>query len=199
MRKSILFFNIAAMAIGMSSIVGCTRANKKDNYKDGKLEVTVRNLYFGGYQGGDRYLKEVENKFGLSFELSSYDWNNWATQVNGAINGDNLTDIFHANIDSYNFAQLYKFWAEEEMAKPLPEDLSKWPNIKYMIDHTSNIDSLKLNGKLYGIPIAKNTSDYSTSFSPFTYVYRLNHDDWLWQKTKERHLRQGRQTGSHSS
>ena len=175
MRKSIVFLGAAAIALSTATITSCGRKQKQDVYVDGKLEVSIRNLYFSNYQGGDTYLKDLEKKFGLSFKLSTYDWANWQTQTNGAINSDDMTDIYHANIDSYNFTQLYKFWAEEEMAKPLPKDLSKWPNLKKMIDSTSNIDSLKLNGVLYGIPIAKNTTDYSTSFSPFTYIYRR---DW---------------------
>lgn len=177
MRKSFLFFTVVSMTLGMTTIVGCGRKTKKDTYKDGKLEVTIRNLYFSDYSGGDRYLKEIEDKFALSFELSTYDWANWQTQTNGAINSDDMTDIYHANIDSYNFAQLYKFWAEQEMAKPLPDDMSRWPHINDLIEHTSNIKKIKdaCGGKLYGIPIAKNTTDYSTSFSPFTYIYRR---DW---------------------
>ena len=175
MSKSIILLGIASMATAMMTVTACGRKEKEDTYKDGKLEVSVRNLYFSDYQGGDAYLDEIEKMFGLSFKLSSYDWANWNTQINGAISSDDMTDIFHANIDSYNFANVYKYWAEEEMAKPLPENLSKWPNIKKMIENTSNVDSLKINGKLYGIPIAKNTTDYSTSFSPFTYVYRR---DW---------------------
>ena len=192
MRKSLLLLGVAAMAVGSAVMTGCGRKQKKDTYKDGKLEVTIRNLYFKGYQGGDRYIEEVEDKFGLSFKLSTYDWANWQTQTNGAINADDMTDIFHANIDSYNFAQLYKFWAEEEMAKPLPDDMSKWPNVKKVIDNATNIDALKIDGKLYGIPIAKNTTDYSTSFSPFTYIYRRDwakkwgvyqeNDEYTWEQ-----------------
>ncbi len=175
-KKSFLLLAAGAMALGMLTVTGCDRKNKNDKYtKDGKLIVSIRNLYFDAYRGGDAYLDEIENTFKMKFELSSYDWANWATQVNGSINGDTMEDVFHANIDSYNFANTYKFWAEEEMIKPLPEDLSRWPNIQTMINNTTNIDALKINGKLYGIPIAKDTTDYSTSFSPFTYVYRR---DW---------------------
>ena len=195
MRKSLLLLSIAGMTIGSAVMTGCGRKQKQDKYDPtGKLEVTVRNLYFNDYAGGDRYLKEIEDKFAMTYKLSSYDWANWQTQTNGAINADDMTDVFHANIDSYNFAQLYKFWAEEKMAKPLPDDLSKWPNIKTVIDKTTNIDSLKLDGKLYGIPIAKNTTDYSTSFSPFTYIYRRDwakkwgvfqeNDEYTWEQFK---------------
>ena len=164
-KKSFLLLAASTMALGMLSVTGCDRKNKNDKYtKDGKLIVSIRNLYFDAYRGGDAYLDEIEKKFMMKFDLSSYDWANWATQVNGSINGDTMEDVFHANIDSYNFANTYKFWAEEEMIKPLPEDLSRWPNIQTMINNTTNIDALKINGKLYGLPIAKDTTDYSTSF-----------------------------------
>lgn len=193
MRKSFLLTAVGSMALGLLTLTACPRSGKQDNYtNDGKLIVSVRNLYFDAYRGGDAYLDEIEDKFGLKFDLSSYEWANWLTQVNGAINGDSAEDVFHANIDSYNFAQLYKFWADEEMIKPLPDDLSSWPNLKYMIEHTSNIDALKLHGKLYGIPIAKDTTDYSTSFSPFTYIYRRDwakkygvyqeNDEYTWEQ-----------------
>ncbi len=166
------------MALGLLTITGCNQT-KKDKYtKDGKLIVSARNLYFSGYTGGDSYLQKIEKDFKIHFDFKTYDWAKWTTQVNSSVQGLTIDDIFHANIDSYNFASTYKDWADNEVIKPLPKDLSKWPNIKNMIDNTSNIDALKINGKLYGIPIAKNTSDYSTSFSPFTYIYRR---DWAKQ------------------
>ena len=191
-KKSFLLLAASTMALGMLSLTACPE-NKKDKYtKDGKLIVSVKNLYFDAYKGGDRYLEEIENKFKMKFELDTYDWANWTTQVNSEINGSTMDDIFHANIDSYNFANTYKFWAEEEMIKPLPDDLSKWPNLKAVIDNTTNIDALKLDGKLYGIPIAKDTTDYSTSFSPFTYLYRRDwakkwgvyqeNDEYTWEQ-----------------
>ena len=172
MRNKLLFLSSAALAIGVFSTVSCGgRQMKDDTYTGDKLNVSVRNLYFEEYQGGDLYLAQVEDKFGLKFDFSTYEWSQWQNQISGAIAADDMTDIFHANITSYNFANVYKFWAEEEMAKPLPDDLSAWPYLKAQIEHTSNVDSLKINGKLYGIPIF--SSD--TKFSPFTYVYRR---DW---------------------
>lgn len=184
MRKPILLLAASTMALGLLTLTGC-KNNKSDKYtKDGKLIVSARNLYFSAYRGGDSYLDEVEKKFKLHFNFASYDWANWEQQVTGSINSESVEDIFHADVDSYNFASTYKFWAEEEITKPLPDDLSAWPNIKAMIDNTSNIDALKINGKLYGIPIAKDTTNYDTSFSPFTYVYRR---DWAkkWGVYKE--------------
>ncbi len=176
MRKQFLLLSVGTMALGLLSLTACPGGPKPDKYtKDGKLIVPMRNLYFSSYKGGDSYIQWIEDEFQMKFQFETYDWANWGTQVTGSINNQNMEDVFHANIDSYNFANTYKFWASEELIKPLPADMSKWPNIQTVLDNTSNIDSLKINGRLYGIPIAKNTTDYSTSFSPFTYIYRR---DW---------------------
>ena len=195
MRKPFLLLATTTMALSLLSLTACPGASKIDRYtKDGKLIVSARNLYFGAYAGGDSYIEEVEKDFGLKFEFATYDWSNWTTQVTGSINGMNMEDIFHANVDSYNFASTYKFWAEEQITKPLPSDLSRWPNIQTMIENITNKDALYINGKLYGIPIAKNTTDYSTTFSPFTYVYRRDwakkwgvykdNDEYTWSEFK---------------
>ncbi|MBP5177269.1 MAG: extracellular solute-binding protein, partial [Clostridia bacterium] len=161
------------------SLAACTENANEDQYTaDGKLVLNVRNLYFNEWNGDDVYTAEIEKKFGVKFSPSSYSWADWTQQVQQSINGGNVSDVFHFNLDNYNFARSYKFWAEDGVIKPLPDDLSRWPNIKSMIDKTSNIDALKTDGKLYCIPIAKNIKSKEAPFSPFTYVYRR---DWAKQ------------------
>ena len=193
MHSRTIFYYASVSALAITSLTGCNKNNKKDEYTaDGKLKISMRNLYFDDYVGGDYYIRQIEKKFGVKIKFQSYSWANWSTQVTGQVNGGNLPDVFHANIDSYNYANSYKFWATEHIIKPLPEDLSAWPNLKTMIENTSNIESLKIGDKLYGIPIAKNTTDYSTSFSPFTYIYRRDwakkygvyqeNDEYTWEQ-----------------
>ncbi|MFA5686733.1 MAG: hypothetical protein WCZ47_00330 [Bacilli bacterium] len=153
----------------------CDPSDKRDEYDGDKLIVSLRNLYFDSYSGGDNYTDFIEDKFKLKLNLSNYSWADWTTQVNGAINGNNVEDVFHFNLDSYNFASTYEYWAQGEVIKALPSDLSNWPNIVSLLENTSNIDALKIDGKLYGIPIAKNIDRPETTFAPFTYVYRR---DW---------------------
>ena len=79
------------------------------------------------------------------------------------------------NLKAYNFGSTYEKWVDKEIIKALPDNLSKWPNLKTMLSHVSNIDALKINGKLYGIPIMNDIVKYNKEFSNFTYIYRR---DW---------------------
>lgn len=174
-QKLLLTLCLSALLIPLFLLTSCDPNTKKDEYDGDKLIVSLRNLYFDSWSGGDNYTDFIEDKFSLKLEMSNYSWADWTTQVNGAINGNNVEDVFHFNLDNYNFASTYEYWVEGEIIKALPEDLSKWPHILSLLNNTSNIDALKINDKLYGIPIAKNINSPETTFAPFTYVYRR---DW---------------------
>lgn len=179
MRKQILLFGTLGLVVSSFTLMGCGKKTKSDSYdKDGNLIINLRNLYFSDYTGGGEYLKRLEKKFEVSLTFENYQDESWQTQVTSQIKGGDLPDVFHSNVTNYNFVNTYKKWAKENVTKPLPEDLSKWPHLKRVLDNTTNIDALKVNGRLYGIPIAKNTSDFSIKFSQFTYLYRR---DWAKQ------------------
>lgn len=176
-KKKLLFITPALVALLIPAMLlsSCDGNDKKDEYDGDKLIVSLRNLYFDAWSGGDNYTDFLENNFKLKLELSNYSWADWTTQVNGAINGNNVEDVFHFNLDSYNFASTYEYWVEGEIIKALPEDMSQWPHIQSLLANTSNIDALTIDGRIYGIPIAKNIENPETTFAPFTYVYRR---DW---------------------
>ena len=169
---------LTLLAISLLGLSACGQTGGEDEFDGEKLKISMRNLYFGSWAGGDRYLDEIENRFQVKITPSSYSYNDWNSQVSGAINGNNLTDVFQFNVTQFNYANSYKFWAEGNTIKALPDDLSAWPNLKKMIDNLTSIDSLKINGHLYGIPIAKNIAKPKVDYSPFTYLYRR---DWAKQ------------------
>ncbi len=161
------------------TLTACEDGGNEDKFSDdGKLILNVRNLYFNEWNGEDVYTAQIEEKFGVDFVPTNYSWADWTQQVQQSINGGTVSDVFHFNLDNYNFARSYKFWADDGAIKPLPDDMSRWPNLKKMIDSTSNIEALRYNGKLYCIPIAKNVKSQEAPYSPFTYVYRR---DWAKQ------------------
>lgn len=170
MKRRIMLLGCALLL--SSSLLGCKPSDVDDK---GRTKISIRNLYFNNWTGGDVYTNYIEDKFNVSITPSTYSWSDWDEQVYGPVNANNLTDVFHFNVDNYNFANSYEFWAKGKVTKALPSDLSRWSNLKKVIDSVSNIDALKIDNKLYCIPIIKNTTRAAQAYSPFTYVYRR---DW---------------------
>ncbi len=177
MKKTKLLYGAGLVALlSFSSLVGCNRNNGEDVFDEsGRLVLNLKNVYFDQWQGEDTYTEILNEKFGVKIQASNYDYENWDGMVNTAINGNNLTDAIHFNLKAYNFGSTYEKWVGYKMIKALPDDMSKWPNLNAMISKVSNVDALKIDGKLYGIPIMNDIVNTEKDFSNFTYVYRR---DW---------------------
>ncbi len=171
---------VSVCLTALFTLGGCGTANTgNDVYDaDGNLEISMRNLYFSDWTGEDIYTDYLKDKFKVAIAPSTYSYNDWTAQVSAAVNANNLTDVFQFNVTQFNFGGSYKYWAEGQIIKALPDDLSAYPNVKKLIDNSTDIDSLKIDGHLYGIPIAKNIAKPQVDYSPFTYVYRR---DWAKQ------------------
>ena len=163
--------------LAVSGLTGCFKKKSGDQYdKEGRLILNLKNVYFDTWDGqGDVYTEFINEKFGVKINASNYDYNDWDGSVNTAINGDNLTDTIQFNLKAYNSGSTYERWVGDRMLKALPDDLSKWPNLQTMISKASNVDALKIDGHLYGIPIMNDIVKTEKDFSNFTYVYRR---DW---------------------
>ena len=177
--KKIIFGAAFTALLSIGSLTGCRRNNAEDSYDEsGRLILNLKNVYFDQWQGEDMYTDIINEKFNVKINASNYAYEDWDTMVNTAINGNNLTDTIQFNLKAYNFGSTYESWVDFGMLKALPDDMSKWPNLKKMLDNISNVDALKIDGKLYGIPIANDISNPQKDFSNFTYVYRR---DWAKQ------------------
>ncbi len=185
MKNTKIVFGACLSAIlSLGALAGCKSKSGADKYdKKGRLIIDMKNVYWDGFDGTDTYTETINDMFGVCVKPSSYDYSEWDGMVNTAINGDNLTDTFHFNLKAYNFGSTYEKWVDGMIVKALPDDLSKWPNIQAMLANISNLDALKIDGHLYGIPIANDISNPQKDFSNFTYVYRR---DWA-KKIDEEH------------
>jgi len=173
---------LIAVSIGVIGLSSCgAKPSSNDEYTDdGKLKLSLRNLYFESWAGGDVYTDTIQDKFNIQVTPSTYSYNDWTSQVSAAVNANNLTDVFQFNVTQFNYANSYKYWAAGDIIKALPDDLSSWPNLKSMIDNLTDLDAMKVEDSkgvkhLFGIPIAKNIAKSKVDYSPFTYVYRR---DW---------------------
>ena len=177
--KKIIYGAVFTALMSLSALTGCGGNNAADKYdKNGRLILNLKNVYFDQWAGEDMYTDIINEKFGVTVKATNYAYEDWDTMVNTAINGNNLTDTIQFNLKAYNFGSTYEEWVNFGMLKALPNDMSKWPNLKSMLDNISNIDALKIDGKLYGIPIANDIKNPQKDFSNFTYVYRR---DWAKQ------------------
>ncbi|MCR5185058.1 MAG: hypothetical protein K6C32_03145 [Bacilli bacterium] len=170
--KKVTFFMASLLAL--TTLAACggrnTGADKYD--ENGYLYLRIKNVWFENWKGEDKYTEYLNKKFGIHVVPSNYEYDGWDGEVNTAINGNNLTDAIHFNLKAYNFGTTYEKWVNTYMLKALPDDMSKWPNIESLLGKISNIDALKINGKLYGIPIINDLDRPNKDFSNFTYVYR---------------------------
>ena len=174
--KKIIYGAVLTALMSLGALTGCGRKSGEDKYdKDGRLILNLKNVYFDQWQGEDMYTDIINEKFNVKINATNYAYEDWDTMVNTAINGNNLTDTIQFNLKAYNFGSTYESWVDFGMLKALPDNMSKWPNLKNMLDNVSNIDALKIDGKLYGIPIANDIKNPQKDFSNFTYVYRR---DW---------------------
>ena len=179
MKKKIIYGAVLTALMSLGALTGCGHKSGEDKYdKDGRLILNLKNVYFDQWQGEDMYTDILNEKFGVKINATNYAYEDWDTMVNTAINGNNLTDTIQFNLKAYNFGSTYEEWVNFGMLKALPDDMSNWPNLKKMLDNISNVDALKIDGKLYGIPIANDISNPQKDFSNFTYVYRR---DWAKQ------------------
>ena len=184
MKKAKLLCGACLTALlSIGALTACGGGNNgADEYdKKGRLILNLKNVYFDQWQGEDNYTELLNDKFGVKIKASNYSYSSWDTQVGTAVNGNNLTDTIQFNLKSYNFGSSYEKWVDIGMLKPLPDNLTKWPNIQSLLNSISNIDYLKINGKLYGIPIANDIANPTKDFSNMTYVYRR---DWAKQLGK---------------
>ena len=161
--------------MALSLLCGCLAGFTACSGGSDENTITIRNLYFENWSAGegDPYIRDLQDRFGVKFKTSSYSFDNWNSQVSSDVNGNQLPDVFQANVTSYNFANSYVYWAEGDVVKPLPDDLSPWPHLKAMIESIDDLQYFKYKGKLYGIPVLRNLNSASeASFAPFTYMYR---------------------------
>ena len=178
-NKKIIYGALFTALMSLSALTGCGGNSAADKYdKNNRLILNLKNVYFDQWQGEDMYTDIINEMFGVSIKASNYAYEDWDTMVNTAINGNNLTDTIQFNLKAYNFGSTYEEWVNFGMLKALPDDMSKWPNLKAMLDNISDIDALKIDGKLYGIPVANDIKNPQKDFSNFTYVYRR---DWAKQ------------------
>lgn len=162
------FISVLLSAICLVAVFG----NGCSKESGATVKLNIANLYLQSFE--DEYAEYIEDKFNVEISAKQYSWADWDSQVTSAINGNNMPDVFHWNLEANTFPSFQR-WVKGGSLKALP-DLSKYPNLKKCVDACTGIEKMKIDGKLYGIPLVKNPNDLSINFNEFTYIYRK---DWV--------------------
>ncbi|MGN7359759.1 extracellular solute-binding protein [Paenibacillus sp. SAF-054] len=96
----------------------------------------------------DDLLKKVEGDFNVTLKPKNVSWSDYQEKFRLWAAADELPDIIAT--DMFNTAT-YNQWIEQGIIRPLPDDLSKYPNVKKVMDQ-ADVQPLKVDGKFYMIP-----------------------------------------------
>lgn len=120
----------------------------------------------------DKLREKLEAEFNIEIKGRNTTWSDWQEKYRlWAVSGE-LPDIF-AN-DILNSPDYFK-WIEQGIIEPLPQDLSKYPNIQKIM----NIEEIKTlkqpDGNYYIIPRIKQYEDDKTTMARGMFVRK----DWM--------------------
>lgn len=115
-----------------------------------ELSVAVWDIQ-AGYEApnakNDIIYNDLTKKFNITIKPVQITWNDWNEKAKVWAASKQLPDMFANAID----IGLYQTWAKQGVLKPLPDDLSPYPNLQKMMSNES-VQPLKVDGKFYSIP-----------------------------------------------
>lgn len=106
--------------------------------------------------GDDAVRDMVEQKFGIRLEPMNTTWDDYVQKIQAWAAANSLPDIF--SIDAICTPNYYA-WIADEVVRPLPADLSAYPNLMEYLD-VDDIQALKIDGQLYCIPRKSQPNPY---------------------------------------
>lgn len=116
-------------------------------------------------------VKEAMEKFNFSFQIQQVAWDTWDETTRTLVATDSLPEV-----DAWynlNYTE-YLQWVEQGVFKAFPEDMSKYPNLKEIMDSYDIFDKVKVDGKLYAFPKVINSNPWN-DYANLTVMYRR---DW---------------------
>lgn len=110
------------------------------------------------FESKDEVLSTLEKKFNITFKPMQVGWSDYDQKYQMWAASGQLPDIFAHAIASDN-PGVYADWAKQKLIRPLPDDLSAYPNVQ-KIAELPDVQALKREGKLYNLPrLSYSTND----------------------------------------
>lgn len=96
----------------------------------------------------DKMLKKVQDDLNIKLDPMNTTWDDYKQKIQLWATSSQLPDLFAIDVVGSSF---YYKWIDEEVVKPLPNDLSKYPLLEEYLK-TPDVAALKVNNKFYTIP-----------------------------------------------
>jgi len=104
-------------------------------------------------EADDAVYKYLCDRFNIRINPIPLTWDDYTEKVNTWVAADDMPDVFNINmLDGAN--KTFKMWVQDEMVRPLPDDLSKYPNLE-KICALPEVKATMVNGKYWCIPRCK--------------------------------------------
>lgn len=183
-EKSLLAL-LVALTIMASSIAGCgsvkeatfettnkpatstmqTTVAETSVPKD-KMEISIAlwNITGSLPQGTDDKVFDVlKQKLNITIKPVNLTWDDYTQKVQIWAASQQLPDVFAVDTRK---GQTYKKWVDQGVVRAVPENLSKYPNLKGLLDQPNVMAYKDPNGKYYCIPrpAFKNTANYCLEY-----------------------------------
>lgn len=127
-----------------------TAQSSDDLSKPVELSVAVWDIQSGfdaPNAKNDTVYNDLTKKFNVTFKPVNVSWNDWQEKAKVWAASKQLPDMFADDLDP----GMFQTWAKQGVLKPLPDDLSPYPNLQKMMSNESVLP-LKVDGKFYSIP-----------------------------------------------
>lgn len=127
-------------------------ATQEDPFKD-HMDISVSWWGIGAaFQPHDAVLQEIEKKFNITFKAVDVGWDNWNQKSQVWAASGQLPDIITNDLASGYNAAGYSDWINQKLIRPLPDDLSQYPNVEKLAQLPDVQTGIAREGKLYAFP-----------------------------------------------
>lgn len=93
------------------------------------------------------------DKFNIRIDPIAMTWDDYTEKVNTWVATDDMPDIFNIDMIGNNMKTL-NMWVNEELVKPLPEDMSAYPNLQKILS-LPDVSMTKMKDRFWSIPRCK--------------------------------------------
>ncbi len=169
MLKKILSFTLAVVLAFV--FVGCSNNSQKQTNSGEKMDITISLIQSIGMD--DQLYDFINEKFNVNLKFQTLSWDSWEQQVTTMISGNDMSDVVQWDLRPWKFST-YERWAKGGVLKPLPEDMSKYPNLNEQLSKISGKDFMKIGGKIYAYPLFRDKYT-NNDIMEAQYIYRK---DW---------------------